>query len=77
MIKDNRSYVVLLLGHLCSLITSIVERVADLEVLSFLRELLQKLIVNVGMNENPRTGTASLSLVPAVKSDISTIYICH
>jgi hypothetical protein len=77
MIKDNRSYVVLLLRHLCPLITSIVKRIANLEVLNLLRELLQKLVVNVGMNENPRTGTTSLSLVPAARSDISAIYIRH
>jgi hypothetical protein len=65
MIQKNRSYVVLLLGYLCSLIAGIVKRIADFQVLNLLRELLQKLVVNLGVNENPRTGTASLSLVPA------------
>jgi len=55
--------VILLLRDLCSLESGVVERIPNLEALCLLRELVYKLVVNLGVNKNPRAGTARLSLV--------------
>jgi len=55
--------VILLLRGLCSLESSVVERIPNLEALCPLRELVYKLVVNLGVNKNPRASTARLSLV--------------
>ena len=69
IVKGGKAYVVLLLRDLRTLIDFSREGVSDSDGSALLGKYVQELVIHALLDEDTRTSTASLTMVPAIRDE--------